>query len=145
MSFTHNPTLQLHVSALLQAVGIAPHTIGCHYLRDALLYTHENKSALFAVTKDLYPEIDIETHWHENVLNAMKVDKRFCMEMDEPMCKNKLPREGIVLRINDDPMAEAFKLKCLKFLGKEAEDNDKGKTSDIEMQERYAGDSSEEN
>ena len=57
MSFTHNPNLQLHVSALLQAVGIAPHTIGCHYLRDALLYTYENKSALFAVTKDLYPEI----------------------------------------------------------------------------------------
>lgn len=95
--------------------------------------------------KDLYPEIDTKTHWHENVLKAMKSDKRFCMEMDEPMCKNKLPREGIVLRINDDPMVEAFKLKCLKFLGKEAEDNDKGKTSDIEMQERYAGGSSEEN
>jgi hypothetical protein len=87
--------------------------------------------------KDLYPEIDTETHWHENVLNAMKCDKRFCMEMDEPLCKNKLPREGIVLRINDDPVAEAFKLKCLKFLGKEAEEMDKGNTSDIEMQERY--------
>lgn len=57
MSCTHNPDLQLHISALLHAVGIAPHTIGCHYLKDALLYACENKSALFAVTKDLYPEI----------------------------------------------------------------------------------------
>jgi hypothetical protein len=95
--------------------------------------------------KNLYPEIDTETHWHENVLKAMKSDKRFYMEMDEPMCKNKLPREGVVLRINDDPMAEAFKLKCLKFLGKEAEDIDKGRSNDIEMQERYTDDSSEEN
>lgn len=95
--------------------------------------------------KDLYPEIDTENHWHENVLNAMKSDKRFYMEENEPMCKNKLPREGIVLRINDDPMAEAFKLKCLKFLGKEAEDIDKGRSNDIEMQERYTDDSSEEN
>jgi hypothetical protein len=90
-------------------------------------------------------EIDTETHCHENVLNAMKSDKRFCMEEDEPLCKNKLPREGIVLRINDDPMAEAFKLKCLKFLGKEAEDIDKGRSDDIEMQERYTDDSSDEN
>jgi hypothetical protein len=42
-------------------------------------------------------------------------------------------------------MAEAFKLKCLKFLGKEAEDIDKGRSNDIEMQERYVDDSSEEN
>ena len=87
--------------------------------------------------KDLYPDVDTENHWHENVLELMKNDARFGMEQDEPLCKNKVPREGIVLRINDDPIAEAFKLKCLKFLGKEAEDIDKGRTSDIEMQERY--------
>lgn len=87
--------------------------------------------------KDLYPDLDTSNHWHENVLAQLKKDKNFGMEEDEPMCKNKLPREGIVLRINDDPAAEAFKLKCLKFLGKEAEDIDKGITSDSEMQERY--------
>lgn len=95
--------------------------------------------------KDLYPDLDVENHWHENLLERMKHDQRFAMEQNEPMCKNELPREGIVLRIDNDPLNEAFKLKCLKFLGKEAEEMDKGNTDDIEMQERYADDSSEEN
>ena len=94
--------------------------------------------------KDLYPDLDIANHWHESVLARMKKDKNFGMEENEPMCKNILPREGIVLRINDDPLAEAFKLKCLKFLGKEAEDMDKGITSDLEMQERYSEQSENE-
>jgi hypothetical protein len=37
------------------------------------------------------------------------------------ICKNKVPAEGIVLRIDDDEFAEAFKLKSYKFLKKEAE------------------------
>ena len=95
--------------------------------------------------KDLYPDLDLRNHWNENVLSRMKKDKNFGMEENEPMCKNELPREGIVLRINDDPVAEAFKLKCLKFLGKEAEDMDKGVTSDYEMQERYGEENPDEN
>lgn len=87
--------------------------------------------------RDLYPDLDPANHWQENVLARMKADKRFGMEENEPLCNNVVPREGIVLRINDDPLKEAFKLKCLKFLGKEAEDVDKGITSDLEMQERY--------
>lgn len=74
--------------------------------------------------------------WQEETLRRLKTDKRFYMEEDEPMCVNKLPREGIVLRINDDPLTEAFKLKCLRFLSKEADDVDKGKV-DMEMQDRY--------
>ena len=85
----------------------------------------------------LYPHMNPNEHWHENVLECLKNEPRFCMEKNEPLCKNKLPREGIVVRINDDPIPEAYKLKCLKFLGKEAEDMDKGKTNDEEMQERY--------
>lgn len=94
--------------------------------------------------KDLYPDLDVENHWHENVLERMKHDERFGMEQDEPMCKNQVPREGIVLRINDDVVKEAFKLKCLKFLGKEAEEVDKGNTNDIEMQERYGNEGVDE-
>lgn len=85
---------------------------------------------------DLYPELDPNQHWHEEFLKRLKDDKSFYMEMNEPLCKNKLPREGVVIRIIDDPVKEAFKLKCLKFLGKEAEDVDKG-LGDAEMQERY--------
>jgi len=87
--------------------------------------------------KTLYNN-DVMNHWHETLLELMKNDKEhFGMEENEPLCRNKTPREGIVLRIDNDPVNEAFKLKCLKFLGKEAESIDAGETSDIEMTERY--------
>lgn len=82
---------------------------------------------------DLYPDIDKENHWNENVLERLKGDKEhFGMEQNEPMCKIKVPREGIVIRIDDDPVLEAFKLKCIKFLEKERDAMDKGEV-DMEM------------
>lgn len=86
---------------------------------------------------DLYPTINTENHWHENALETMKFDKEhFGMELNEPLCNNKVPREGICLRIANDPVKECFKLKCLKFLKKESEDIDKG-VVDIEMADNY--------
>ena len=76
--------------------------------------------------KDLYPEISVDHHWHENVLAALKQESAFGMEELEPLCNNKTPREGIVLRLISDPIAEAFKLKCISFLEKEAKQVDKG-------------------
>lgn len=85
----------------------------------------------------LYPEINTGEHWHENVLQALKDDKeRFGMEQNEPMCNNKVPREGIVVRIDDDEKAEAFKLKCFKFLSKEGAELD-ANGADIEMVDAY--------
>jgi hypothetical protein len=52
------------------------------------------------------------------------------------MCKNKVPREGIVIRIDGDVKSEAWKLKCYKFLGAEAAAMDKGEV-DAEMMEGY--------
>lgn len=87
---------------------------------------------------DLYPDLSVTEHWHENLLERMKNDKEhFGMEGLEPGCRNSVPREGIVIRIENDVIPEAFKLKCLKFLGKEAKEMDKGKTNDAEMMERY--------
>lgn len=74
----------------------------------------------------LYPEISTDHHWHENILAALKQEPVFGMEGLEPFCNNKVPREGIVLRIVGDPIAEAFKLKCISFLEKEAKQVDKG-------------------
>lgn len=86
---------------------------------------------------DLYPDIDHEQHWNNNVLRAMRNDKvHFKMEENEPLCKNKVPREGIVIRIDGDAKSEAFKLKTYTFLGKEAELMDKGEV-DVEMQDAY--------
>ncbi len=81
--------------------------------------------------KDLYPNIDITNHWHENILEALKQEKRFNMEEDEPLNKIKMPREGIVVRIDHDGFPRAFKLKCIKFLEKESKNIDKGEV-DIE-------------
>lgn len=86
---------------------------------------------------DLYPHIDTNNHWHENVLEALKNDKEhFGMELNEPMCKNVVPREGVVIRIDDDPLNEAFKLKTDYFFGRESKMIDNGEV-DIEMENGY--------
>lgn len=65
---------------------------------------------------DIYPDLDVSEHWNQNFVCTLEADgSRFGMELDEPMCKTKVPREGIVLRIEDDPKAEAFKLKTYAF------------------------------
>lgn len=61
----------------------------------------------------------------------------FGMEEDEPYFYNKVPREGIVIRIDNDKKPEAFKLKCLKFYQRERKMIDKGEV-DIEMVQGYA-------
>lgn len=88
---------------------------------------------------DRYPEIAVDDYWHEKVLEAMKADKKcFGMETNEVLCKNKVPREGVCIRIDNDPRPENFKLKCAKFLSKESKDIDAGEV-DIEMQEAGYG------
>ena len=82
---------------------------------------------------DLYPDLDESNHWHENVLARMKADREnFLMEEDEPLCKNKVPREGVVIRINGDQFARAWKLKTLRHYAKEAEQHDK---SEVDIEE----------
>ena len=85
---------------------------------------------------DLHPEISTAEHWHENILEALKVEKRFLMEELEPMCINKVPREGFVIRKANDPIKESWKLKCNKFFIREAAQIDAGEV-DIEMTEGY--------
>ena len=90
---------------------------------------------------DLY-DVNEEQHWHENVLELMKKDKETLgMEELEPLCKKQVPREGVVLRIENDPIAEAFKLKCTRFLGEESKLMDEiangNEEVDVEMAEGY--------
>ena len=92
---------------------------------------------------DLYPEVDVQNHWHENVLEKLKVEKRFGMEMDEPLCKTKVPREGFVLRKANDPVSEAWKLKTDAFKFREAKQYDAGE-ADMEALEGYGENGGEE-
>ena len=83
----------------------------------------------------MYPNLDLEHHWRENLLEEMKQDSLMLgMELMEPQCLNTVPREGIVLRIDDDEVPEAFKLKTLAFKLRESSEIDKGEI-DMEMEE----------
>ena len=37
------------------------------------------------------------------------------MEKDSPHCKNKVPHEGLVIKL-EDGLSHAFKLKCFRFI-----------------------------
>jgi hypothetical protein len=54
------------------------------------------------------------------------------MEQLSPDCNNKVPQEGIVIKI-EDMRSRAWKLKCFKFLKKEQVDLDNN-VEDIEEQ-----------
>lgn len=85
---------------------------------------------------DLFPELCINEDWQQNVIHALHNKKDWFMEMNEPLCKNKVPREGIVIRKYNDPLKEAFKLKTFKYKGVEAKLIDSGEI-DIEMKQNY--------
>lgn len=82
--------------------------------------------------EDLYPDLDTENHWHQELLERMKNDKEHLgMEENEYLCKNKVPREGICIRKVGDSLRECFKLKTQSFKLKEALQYDEGEV-DIE-------------
>lgn len=49
--------LDARATRLLIALGFSPKNIGFHYLRQALILTVPNPSALDLITKSLYPEL----------------------------------------------------------------------------------------
>jgi hypothetical protein len=86
----------------------------------------------YGYAKDLYPDLDPSEHWNENFLSKLANDKNFYMEYNSPTCDNKVPHEGIVIKI-ENMKSEAFKLKCFKFLDGEGKALDKGEV-DIESE-----------
>lgn len=75
----------------------------------------------------LYPELSElpQDDWYDAVLVEMKCDDRFGMEQLEPLCYNEVPREGIVIRIENDKFKRAWKLKCKAFQERETKAHDK--------------------
>lgn len=76
----------------------------------------------------MYPELSVAEHWNENFLQKLANDTQFYMELNSPSCSNKVPHEGIVIKM-ENMKSEAFKLKCFKFLDKEGKALDKGETN----------------
>lgn len=80
--------------------------------------------------QDLYPDIGLEEHWHENVMKKLE---ELYEGKDCYMCKNVVPAEGIVLRKESGTEFEAYKLKSFKFLEYETALLDAG-VEDMESQ-----------
>ena len=72
--------------------------------------------------------------WQDEFLSRLKKDKRFHMEEDSPDCNNKVPHEGIVIRVLRESRSfpiQVYKLKCNRFYEYESKTLDKGE-KDIE-------------
>lgn len=76
----------------------------------------------------LYPTIKADDDWSDNFLARLASDKKFYMESDSPSCNNKVPHEGVVIKV-ENMRSEAFKLKCFAFLDKEGKELDKGESN----------------
>ena len=86
---------------------------------------------------DLYPDVPVDENWQKNILERMKQDKiTLGMEEKEPLCKCKVPREGVVIRIENRPEVRALKLKSNAFREREAKAIDAGEV-DQEMSGSY--------
>lgn len=89
------------------------------------------KEHFYGQAKDLFPDIDVENHWHDEFLNRM-ID-RF-MEKKCDICKNDVWAEGVVLRKDTPNEWDAFKLKSFNFLEYESKQLDSGEV-DMETAE----------
>ena len=88
---------------------------------------------------DIYPELIqivngdynnplFDENWYFEFLDRLSNDKIFYMECDSPDCNNKVPHEGIVIKI-DNMRSFAMKLKCFNFLNKEQKQIDAGESN----------------
>jgi hypothetical protein len=85
----------------------------------------------YGKAKDLYPELDVSEHWHQNFLANLKRDYLEKLRTD---CVNaKTFDEGIVIR-REIGGIDAFKLKSESFLTAESKALDEEKVSDLEVE-----------
>ena len=75
----------------------------------------------YGYAKHLF-SLDLDHEWNNNFLENLK--QRY-LEGDCLLCKNKVQREGIVLK-TENGQPEAYKLKSFRFLQQESKDLDKG-------------------
>jgi hypothetical protein len=66
--------------------------------------------------------INTEVHWHHNFLDALQEEY---LEKDCTMCANKVPAEGVVVRVDKTFDFDAYKLKSFRFLEHETKELDK--------------------
>lgn len=77
----------------------------------------------YGKAKDLFPEISVEQHWHDNFLEKMI---KTYLEKKCKLCKNSVWAEGVILRKEVPFEWQAFKLKSFNFLEGESKALDNG-------------------
>ena len=85
----------------------------------------------YGKAKDLFKDLDIENHWHENFLDRLQ--KEF-LEKKCTICKNDVWAEGIVLR-KEILDIEVYKLKSFNFRLQESKNLDSGEENIEDNQE----------
>lgn len=85
----------------------------------------------FGKAKFLFPEINESENW--NVTFLEKLRKTY-LEKDCDVCKNKVPNEGIVLRVEGLEI-ESFKLKSERFILRESELKDKEGEESVDIED----------
>ena len=98
------------------------------------------KEYFYGKAKDIYPELSIDDHWHENMLTNLLADPD--IGMGDIMCpynEGKVPSEGIVLKIDSLYEDKVFKLKNAEFLIKESATLDEGNANIEDNQEDNQG------
>ena len=89
----------------------------------------------YGYASDLYTlltGLDVEEDLDDWRINFLKALKKQYNEADCCMCANKVPEEGVVLRIEKNKF-EAYKVKSVRFLERETKLLDKGEV-DIESE-----------
>lgn len=81
----------------------------------------------FGKAKDLFPDILVDENWTKNFIERLKVTY---LNRDCDICKNKVPNEGIVIRIESKEI-KSFKLKSDAFCANQSKLADQGEI-DIE-------------
>ena len=73
--------------------------------------------------KNIYPELSLGEHWNEELIKRLERDYA-TGECD--MCANHVPKEGMVLRVEQLNYFESYKLKNFEFLERESKELDSG-------------------
>jgi hypothetical protein len=102
-------------------------------MREVIQFCRDNKLQHVPIfyqglAKDLFPNLHLEAHWHEEFLKNLKTS--FNLEQICKECNTGVPAEGICLR-NETKGLKALKLKAFAFLCQESLLLDKGEV-DIE-------------
>ena len=82
----------------------------------------------YGKARHMYPDLNPDLHWHGDFLKRLEDE---FLEMDCPMCTNKVPREGIVINPEYAYEARPLKLKSFRFKQMESKGRDKELTQNI--------------